>query len=49
MECNFQAFRPKNVSPKYLNTYIKQCCGAGAGGEEIIWDLKPEPEPKFNF
>ena len=24
-----------------------QCCGAGAGGAEIIWDL--EPEPKLNF
>ena len=24
-----------------------QCCGAGAGGPEIIWDL--EPEPKLNF
>ena len=22
-----------------------QCCGAGAGGAEIIWDLKP----KLNF
>ena len=30
------------------NSYFKdQCCGAGAGGAEIIWDL--EPEPKFSF
>ena len=21
-----------------------QCCGAGAGGAEIIWALEPEPE-----
>ena len=21
-----------------------QCCGAGAGGAEIIWDLEPEPK-----
>ena len=29
--------------------YLFQCvrCGAGAGGAEIIWDLKPEPEPKI--
>ena len=35
---------------------FKQCCGAGAGGAEIIWDLEPEPklwsksepEPKIN-
>ena len=26
---------------------IMQCCGAGAGGAEIIWDL--EPELKLNF
>ena len=26
-----------------------QCCGAGAGGAEIIWDLEPEPEPKLNL
>ena len=25
----------------------KKCCGAGAGGAEIILDL--EPEPKLNF
>ena len=24
-----------------------QCCGAVAGGAEIIWDL--EPEPKLNL
>ena len=28
---------------------FKQCCGAGAGGAEIIWDLEPELEPKLNF
>ena len=28
---------------------IIQCCGAGAGGAEIIWDLEPEPEPKLNL
>ena len=26
-----------------------QCCGAGAVGAEIIWDLEPEPEPELNF
>ena len=26
---------------------INQCCGTGAGGAEIIWDL--DPEPKLNF
>ena len=26
---------------------VNQCCGAGAGGAEITWDL--EPEPKFNI
>ena len=26
-----------------------QCCGAGAGGAEIIWGLEPEPEPKLLF
>ena len=25
-----------------------QCCGAGAGGAEIIWDLEPEPKLNFN-
>ena len=32
--------------PKLHHTTI-QCCGAGAGGAEIIWDL--EPEPKLSF
>ena len=26
-----------------------QCCGAGAGGAEIIWDLEPDPEPTINL
>ena len=31
----------------YFMTAVKnQCCGAGAGGTEIIWDLEPEPGPK---
>ena len=36
-------------SPPFLyeiSTQI-QCCGAGAGGAEICWDL--EPEPKLSF
>ena len=31
-------------SYKHINM---QCCGAGAGGAEIIWDLEPEPELNF--
>ena len=35
-----------NDMSRKKDDYI-QCCGAGAGGAEIIWDL--EPEPKLNF
>ena len=33
-----------------LNVQIYQCCGAGAGGAEIIWDLESELElePKLS-
>ena len=32
---------------RYKICRFLQCCGAGAGGAEIIWGL--EPEPKLNF
>ena len=37
-------------STKKLNVQIYQCCGAGAGGAEIIWDLESELElePKLS-
>ena len=38
-----QQHQSKNTVPFKL----KWCCGAGAGGAKIIWDL--EPEPKLNF
>ena len=28
--------------------FKKQCCGAGAGGAKIIWDLEPEPKINLN-
>ena len=41
------------VSPSDMKVKLavreNQCCGAGAGGSETIWDLEPEPEPKLNF
>ena len=33
---------PYYVYRTYLNIFKFQCCGAGAGGAEIIWDLEPE-------
>ena len=30
-----------------IQSFEFQCCGVGAGGAEIIWDLKPEPKLSF--
>ena len=32
----------------FLNHWLDQCCGVGAGGAEIIRDLEPEPNPKLS-
>ena len=39
----------QSYSTPFASNYpiVNQCCGAGAGGAEIILDL--EPEPKLNF
>ena len=44
-QCNVILKRKEKIRDFYVVKY--QCCGAGAGGAEIIWNLKPEP--KLNF
>ena len=31
-----------NHMPSFFVVCLHQCCGAGAGGTKIIWDLEPE-------
>ena len=38
-------FRFRNI--RCWNCF-SQCCGAGAGGEKLFWDLEPEPKKNFN-
>ena len=37
----------RSVKLGFTELVLNQCCGAGSGAAEIMWDL--EPEPKLNF
>ena len=47
MVFQYEMFHMTVMSLRYSRKYLKQCCGAGAGGAEII--LRPGAEAEFIF